>query len=85
MNEKEGVDQLKLLLFCIELPFYQKGIYHKETLKLKKNVEKTSIPVRTIINNRIEELCLDMMDPESDYRKVKGLIAFNQKILDTLF
>lgn len=85
MNEKEGVDRLQLLLFCMELPFYQKGIYHRETLKLAKNVEKISIPVRTVIKDRIEDLSADMIDPQSDYRKLKGLIAFNQKLLDTLF
>lgn len=84
MNEKEGVNKLQLLLFCMELPFYAKGIYHKETVMLAKNVEETSIPVRTIINDRIEKLRADMIDPESDYRKLKGLIAFNQRILDTL-
>lgn len=85
MSEKEGVDQFRLLLFCMEIPFYRKGIYLKEVRKLGKSIEKTSFPVKTILTDRIEELSVDMLDPESDYRKVKCLIAFNKMILEALF
>lgn len=85
MIEKEDADKFQLLLFCLEISFYQKGIYHKEIRKLVETLEQTSIPVRTVIMERIEKHSVNMMDPESDHRKLQRLIDFNEMILKALY
>lgn len=85
MSEKRDADKLQLLLFCMEIPFYQKGIYHKEIRRIVEILEQTSIPVKTVIKERIEKHSVNMIDHESDHRKLQRLIDFNEMILKALF
>lgn len=78
-NRKE-INQLKLLLFCLKLPFFKKLSYYKELSCLLEFAEKMSIPVKELVQERVLDLSVEKLSPDSDYNQYGRIMNEDYKI-----